>query len=218
MSWNVFDRVFKVVFFVCLFLFLHALSGVGVRVPPEQTHDNDRKLTPDEARLSRLPRHRPRVIGHDHLAIDVDGHYAYTAALADDWRWGRKQMNHTDIISNAGGTYVMADDTQDFPRATYDQSAIGIETDVTRTPPPAATSADVFQSSVSHAPIDKHKGPVNENTVAHSDEDDDMDLPLFGLDDPVYPLRIHLPASMSLGVPDEHRRGRWGRKRGRVML
>ncbi|EJC99064.1 uncharacterized protein FOMMEDRAFT_148976 [Fomitiporia mediterranea MF3/22] len=94
-------RIFKLVFVGCLILFFHALSGMGVVVveddddvgngmpltrSPESNYGRIRSerypsdLLPHLQRRNASTEHlvNPE---HDHLAIDLDGHYAHTTTI-----------------------------------------------------------------------------------------------------------------------------------------
>ena len=189
---------------------------------------------------------------HDHLAIDPDGHYTYSAAFADKeqgayrWRWAAKNSNDTRV-ELAVGT-VTEEEVQNLPTPT--ETHIERDDDAptaSKTPVGASPTADVpnvhdgihtSTSASSHEPkINQEPSPKSENGdtkegegggkrgddawgggVQVRDREEMLEHPLFDeLDGPVYPIRIHLPPS-SIGVPEEHRRGRgrgrWRRRHG----
>ncbi|KAL5512658.1 hypothetical protein ACEPAG_2924 [Sanghuangporus baumii] len=245
---DAYTYIFKFVFVACLVLFVHALSGIGAKVvPPEpeqqQEHVQERSRHLRFSRFSgsneRNAKNRLVEIGHDHLAIDPDGHYTYSAALADReeayrWRWGMKGSNYTRVdlaIGNGNAVTTSGEDTRHPPPATTEEtrhSSLIPERkdglDVHNTPPPSPPQAavtlrsdnDVHTSvcAPSHESVDRKPDSVNDD--AEGGDSDEMDLPFFELGGPVYPLRIHLPTTKASSVPEEYRRGRRRAARARM--
>ncbi|KAL5524844.1 hypothetical protein ACEPAF_9990 [Sanghuangporus sanghuang] len=247
--------IFKLVFIACLVLFVHALSGIGAKVvPPEpeqrqQEHEHVQERS-RHLRFSRFPgsnernaKNRLVEIGHDHLAIDPDGHYTYSAVLADTeeayrWRWGMKGSNYTRVdlaIGDGNAITASGEDTRHLPLATVEgtrHASLIPERkdgpDVHNTPPPSPSPPppppavtlradnDIHTSvcAPSHESIDRKPNSVKDD--AEGADGFEMDLPFFELGGPVYPLRIHLPATKASAVPEEHRRGRRRAARART--
>ncbi|KAL5482968.1 hypothetical protein ACEPAI_9563 [Sanghuangporus weigelae] len=248
---NAYAYIFKLVFVACLVLFVHALSGIGAKVvPPEpeqqqeqQEHVQERSRHLRFSRFSgsneRNAKNRLVEIGHDHLAIDPDGHYTYSAALADGeeayrWRWGMKGSNYTRVdlaIGNGNAVTASGEDTRHLPLATVEETRHasliperkdGLDVHNTPTPSPSQAAVTLradngIRTSVrvpSHESVDRKPDSVNDD--AEGGDGDEMDLPFFELGGPVYPLRIHLPTTKASHVPEEHRRERRRAARARM--
>ncbi|KAH8113569.1 hypothetical protein DFH11DRAFT_1544803 [Phellopilus nigrolimitatus] len=166
-----------------------------------------------------------------HLSVDPEGHFSYSFAPDDahgyTWGWGRPAYAQATGLANtkdgpaeagkeAGGVPGPAADETAVPPKT-DEARAGLD-DATSVPPPPVALAPTPAPFVSSLVLEPDAGfsiaERGETTGASGNRDSglvdplQLELPVFGLSDPVYPLRIHLPSDPVIPDGRAHRRRR----------